>query len=309
MPVRWRLQKRTVIYSGEPIKPEVVVKNGDTVLVEGTDYKVVYENAVNAAKKEGENPPTIIVHGMGNYAGTKTLPFTIEKAQNTPNMPQITMVLNSSYTKIGNLKLPEGWCWQDSYKEVILMRGNCITAVAQYCGAGISNYENTTVSITITVNKLEDYKLLKLGKSLKDKKGKAIYKVILLKEDKVEVKYVKPVNKKSKTVTIPDTVTLSDGTVAEVTNISAKAFKGNTQMTKVILGKNVKSIGKEAFRGCKNLKSITIKSKKLTYKNVGNKAFSAIPNTAKIKVPKSRLAAYKKLLNRKGLSKKAKITK
>ena len=122
------------------------------------------------------------------------------------------------------------------------------------------------MSITITVNKLEDYKLLKLGKSLKDKKGKAIYKVILLKEDKVEVKYVKPVNKKSKTVTIPDTVTLSDGTVAEVTNISAKAFKGNTQMTKVILGKNVKSIGKEAFRGCKNLKSITIKSKKLTKK-------------------------------------------
>ena len=38
-------------YTGEEIKPEVKVKDGDKVLVEGVDYKVSYENNVNASEE------------------------------------------------------------------------------------------------------------------------------------------------------------------------------------------------------------------------------------------------------------------
>ena len=61
----------------------------------------------------------------------------------------------------------------------------------------------------------------------------------------------------------------------------------------------VKSIGKYAFYGDKKLKLITIKSKKL--KTAGTKAIYGIHANAVIKVPKSKVSAYKKLLNKKGL--------
>ena len=87
------------------------------------------------------------------------------------------------------------------------------------------------------------------------------------------------------------------------------ATKNNKKITKVTIGSNVKSVGKEAFSGCKKLKSIIIKTTKLTNKSVGSKAFSGTNKKVKVKVPAKKLKAYKKLLKAKGISTKAKITK
>ncbi|MGN0152927.1 MAG: leucine-rich repeat protein, partial [Lachnospiraceae bacterium] len=65
----------------------------------------------------------------------------------------------------------------------------------------------------------------------------------------------------------------------------------------------VTKIGKEAFSGCKNLSSITIKSTKLT--SVGSNAFKGINKKAMIKVPKKQLGKYKKLFNSKSGYKKS----
>lgn len=94
-----------------------------------------------------------------------------------------------------------------------------------------------------------------VGEKQKDVSGKATYKVTETEDGDVEVTYVKPSSKK-KTVTIPATVTLADGTKAEVTAVDAKAFKGDTKLQTITIGKNVETIGKEAFKGCKNLKKI-----------------------------------------------------
>ena len=69
----------------------------------------------------------------------------------------------------------------------------------------------------------------------------------------------------------------------------------------------IHTIGKQAFAGCKNLKSIRIKTPYLTKKSVGTKAFKGISVKAKIKVPKKQLKAYKKLLKAKGVAKSVKI--
>lgn len=71
--------------------------------------------------------------------------------------------------------------------------------------------------------------------------------------------------------------------------------------------KNVKVIKKNAFKGCKSLKSIIIKSRKL--KKVGKNAFKGIHAKAKIKVPSQKAKKYKKLLKGKGQGKYVKITK
>ena len=72
------------------------------------------------------------------------------------------------------------------------------------------------------------------------------------------------------------------------------------------------SAGSKAFYNCKKLKTIVIKTKKLTMKRVGKKAFAGIYKKAKITLPKGgfskkQKAAYKKILRARGVGKKAKI--
>jgi len=120
------------------------------------------------------------------------------------------------------------------------------------------------------------------------------------------VTYTAPVKKTAKSVVIPASIKQS-GKTYPVTQISANAFKNNKKLTKVTIGKNVKQIGANAFSGCKKLKTITIKSKVL--KKAGKKAFKGIDRKARIKVPKAKLAAYKKLLKGKGQAKSVKVMK
>ena len=56
-------------------------------------------------------------------------------------------------------------------------------------------------------------------------------------------------------ITIPATVSYYEETF-KVTGIAAKAFFKNTKVTGVMIGKNVKTIGKSSFEGCKRLKAI-----------------------------------------------------
>lgn len=107
-------------------------------------------------------------------------------------------------------------------------------------------------------------------------------------------------------ITVPNTVTI-DGVTYKVTSIARNAFKNNKKLKKIVIGNNVKTIDANAFSGCKNLKSITIKSKNV--KTIGKNAFKGIKSNAKIKVPASKVEKYKKLLEGKGLKKTVKICK
>ena len=94
-----------------------------------------------------------------------------------------------------------------------------------------------------------------------------------------------------------------------VRTIGAKAFYKCKSLTKITIPAKVAGIGKQAFYGCRKLKGITIKTKKLTAQNVGSKAFKGIHREAGIKVPKTKLKVYKKLVKAKGAGKKVKIKK
>ena len=145
---------------------------------------------------------------------------------------------------------------------------------------------------------------LKPGTKIVDKKTKAAYKVMA---DNT-VQYTKVTSKKAKTVKVPSTITVN-GVKCQVTSIAPKAMKGNKKLTKVVIPASVRTIGAQAFAGCKNLKNITIQTPYLTKKSVGAKAFKGISDKAVIKVPKKQLKVYQKLLKTKGVSKKVKIKK
>ena len=145
---------------------------------------------------------------------------------------------------------------------------------------------------------------LKIGAKAVDKKTKATYKVTTSNT----VQYVKASSKKAKIVKVPSTITVN-GVKCQVTSIAPKAMKGNRKLKKVIIPSSIRTIGTQAFAGCKNLKNITIQTPYLTKKSVGAKAFKGISNKAVIKVPKKQFKAYQKLLKTKGVSKKVKIKK
>lgn len=145
---------------------------------------------------------------------------------------------------------------------------------------------------------------LKPGTKIVDKKTKAAYKVMANNT----VQYTKVTSKKAKIVKVPSTITVN-GVKCQVTSIAPKAMKGNKKLKKVIIPSSIRTIGTQAFAGCKNLKNITIQTPYLTKKSVGAKAFKGISNKAVIKVPKKQLKAYQKLLKTKGVSKKVKIKK
>ena len=128
----------------------------------------------------------------------------------------------------------------------------------------------------------------------RDKKTKAVYKVTKTGKKKT-VQYVKPTNSKVTVVVIPATIKIR-GSAYKVTSIASKALQKKTRLKKVVIGSNVSSIGKNAFYGCKKLKTIQIKTTKLTAKKVGKNAFKGINKKAKFKVPAKKKKMYQKFL-------------
>ncbi len=111
-------------------------------------------------------------------------------------------------------------------------------------------------------------------------------------------------SKTARTLKVAATVTIN-GEKVSVTSVKANAFKGMKKLEKVTIGTNVSRIGKNAFSGDGKLKSIQIKSKKLT--SVGKRALKNISAKAVIKVPKNKKKAYTSLLKGKGQKKSVKI--
>ena len=85
-------------------------------------------------------------------------------------------------------------------------------------------------------------------------------------------------------------------------------MSGNAKLKKVILGKNVTSIGKSAFKGCKSLTMVQLKGKAL--KTIGKQAFKK--TSAKLvvsakKMNKKQKAALLKKLKKAGAGKKTRV--
>lgn len=149
-------------------------------------------------------------------------------------------------------------------------------------------------------------------KSMFLKKGKTYtvggykYKVLKSTASAKTVAFVGLSNKKMKKVMIPASVTI-DGMKYKVTEIGAKALSGNKNVKTVSVGEYVTKIGKKAFYNASKLNNIVVKTKNL--KSVGKQAFKGIAAKAEIRVPAAKLSKYKKLLKGKGQKATVKIKK
>ncbi|MBR1415983.1 MAG: hypothetical protein IJ570_09010 [Prevotella sp.] len=79
-------------YDGTEKEPVLTVTDGNTQLVLGTDYSVAYTDNVNA----GTETATATITGKGNYSGTASKTFTINKAAINPTFSVTGWVYGST---------------------------------------------------------------------------------------------------------------------------------------------------------------------------------------------------------------------
>ena len=122
-----------------------------------------------------------------------------------------------------------------------------------------------------------------------------VYKVTKSDAKNGTVTVSKLLNKKVSKVTIPATVTI-DGYTFKVTAISDKVFKKAASLKRVVIGANVKTIGKNSFSQCKKLAAITFKGTNAP--KIGKNAFQSVKSKVKVTVPKKMKKAQLKKLQK-----------
>ena len=102
--------------------------------------------------------------------------------------------------------------------------------------------------------------------------------------------------KNARKVVIPDHLKIN-GKKYKVVFIGMEAFKNKKKIRSLTVGRNVKWIKAGAFKGCKKLSSINIKTKKLGDITVASDAFAGISKNVKVKCPKKKYKSYQSILD------------
>ncbi len=123
--------------------------------------------------------------------------------------------------------------------------------------------------------------------------GGLSFKVTKASKNAFEVQVLKSTKKTLKKLTIPGTVKYNKQTF-KVTSVGANAFKNNSKLKTVTIGKNVKFVGKKAFYGCKKLKTVSMNGSKA--KTIGTDAFSDTSDNIVFTVNKKTVDDYKESL-------------
>lgn len=281
-------------YIGAAVRPAVKVVSRGKTLDAGTDYTVSYSNNTNAGTARA------VVKGQGKYKGSKTLTFAINKQ--AISKTAVTITKSAIYTgkeitpvvkvTYGKRTLAVGRDYRISYSSnKDFGKANVvITGIGNYSGSKTQYFDITAAVGKTYTNGNYRYKIT--NASLNGKGTVTLVSVV----------------KKTKTVAVPDTIKLG-GRTFKVTAIGKAAFNKNVKVTKITLGRNVKTIGARAFYGCKKLRTVLIKNTQMTGKTVGAKAFKGTYAKLTVKVPAKKLKSYKKILLNRGVSKKAVIKK
>ena len=294
------------IYSGAEIYPEVKVKNGKVTLSEEVDYHLTYSNNINAGTAK------IKVDGIGNYTGNRTISFVIRKenTEKSDTEKSDTEKSDTEKTDTEEKDTEKDNSEKEDTDNKVLKKGATFTDQKTRAKYRVTSADSKKPSVEYV--KTTNTKATSITIPQKVEKAGVMYTVTAVADSAFKN------NRKIQKVTIGNNVVtigkyafkgctklkkLSIG--KNVTTIENQAFSGCTALTAVVIPEKVKKIGIQAFCGDKKLKTITIKTKKLTAKTVGKKAFSGIYAKAVVKVPKSKLNAYKKLLKSKGIGSKA----
>ena len=133
-------------YNKSAFKPEPGVKDGATALVMGKDFTYSYKNNTNAGTAE------VTVTGKGNYQGTKTANFKINKATQTITVPSdVPEVAMASSLDLSTLCSSNA----DGATLVYALKSSASSPGGPTITGSTFNAGTTTGEYTVTVNSAE----------------------------------------------------------------------------------------------------------------------------------------------------------
>ncbi|MCR5819229.1 MAG: MBG domain-containing protein, partial [Prevotella sp.] len=148
------LGETELTYDGTEKKPIAIVKDGEQTLTIDIDYKLTYENNINAGTGK------VIATGKGNYSGTKTAEFTIKKADAVLSSAPVPMDLtyNAQTQKLVKAGTAMNGTMNysldnSSWKTVVPMGADAKEYTVYYKVAGDANHNDTqSSSIKVTID-------------------------------------------------------------------------------------------------------------------------------------------------------------
>ena len=315
-----KLYAESYSYDGTAKKPGVIVKDGENLLVENTDYTVTYSNNVYIGTAQ------VTITGIGVYDGTVTKTFKIIAPKgNTYTVSGIKYkITNANTDGTGTVSVTGS-----SSKTITSLTvnstvtiGKCtykVTSIAEKAFKGYTKLKTVSIGTNVTTIDGSAFngcsvlttvkgctKVTKIG-------NYAFYNCKKLTRvgdytGKVTLPAVKTIGSNAfRNCTAVTYVNLSS---KQLTSIGESAFRGCTKLKTVkITSTKLASIGKNCFDNCKILSNVTIKSTKLTKSKVGGSAFKGIKSNCTFKVPKSKVSSYKSIFKNKGAGSKIVVKK
>lgn len=99
------------IYTGDVIEPDLIVIDGKTILQEGEDYSVSYQNNVSVGTA------TAVISGMGNYAGIRRVTYKIAAVANV-SKAKVELLFEKPVVYTGREVKPDGYTLSVNVKNV-----------------------------------------------------------------------------------------------------------------------------------------------------------------------------------------------
>ena len=326
------LSKDAFIYDGNACKPEVTVSyRKDTVLEQGIDYTISYEKNVNAGTA------TAVISGKGLFHGTIRKDFTIQKTGEVSHIHDMQKIEAKAptCTQPGTIEYyicrdcDKVYADEDG-KECILLTDTYLqslghdwesdfridtpaTATTQgeksihcrRCGErshivkySLENEKNSSGDNSSSAANSEQENLYYEGSNDNEdtEYGRKITYSYLLKGSLFKAKGLRyRVNAVNAKKGIFDVTCMGSNSkkIKKITVPNYVKYKG--------IYYRVTGIGKNAFAGCRKVKTVKIQSMYLKKKNIGKNAFRGIPRKASVYVPSGKMRIYRKWLKKAGL--------
>ncbi len=230
----------------------------------------------------GDGEKTAAVTGTGTQNVNVTIPDTVTYKNEIYKVTTIangafagqkslkTVVIGKNITSIGDKAF-----YNDGNLIKVIFQGTAVKSIGKNAFTNIHKKAVFQMKKTFT-NKNLKYKILKSTPSSKQVS-------------------VTGASKKLTSVKLPATVKFN-GMTFQVTAVNKKAFRNQVKLKSVTVGKNVKTIGANAFQGDKKLAKIKFSGTAI--KSIGTNAFKGIKKNAVFQVKKSKKSYYNKLLKK-----------
>lgn len=246
---------------------------------QGVNYRIIFDD-------EGEESTQVSVYTYTGKGGKVTVPETVSSGDKTYTVIEVDSGAFYKATKVTGVTLPT---------TITSIGSNVFQGCTALTSFKMPNKVNFMGESTFYgCSKL---KSVSLSTKLSTVTSSTFYKCTSLTSVTVpnNISYISPnafygCSKLTK-------ITLG----TKLTGISTSAFAKCTKLkTVTIKSKVLDEIGESAFSGDKALKTITLKATKLTKSSIGKNAFKGTKKKMVIKVPSSKVKAYKKFMSKYG---------